>query len=333
MQTHDIEPMQKIGAKLAARHFRFEILMRRREHASIGANELASADAIELARREHAQQTRLQRQRHVADLVEKQRAARGLLETSRMPARGARERADFVAEQFGFEQFGRNRSRVECDERPRRARALAMQRARDELLAGAGFARDQHAEPARGYASDRAKQLAHRGTLANELLLLDRVLGDGRRARPRMDQRARRGRDRLIEIERLGQIIERAMPIRSGGRCDVGERAHDDDRKSRLVQRDAFEQFQAADARHAHVGVEQRGRFVGERRERIFGAAELARHETRFAKRSTEHEPHAAIVIDNPDRCLRIGDRVHARAPSSETGSSSVKTVAPGRLA
>ena len=75
MQAHDVEAMQEIGAELAARDLRFEILMRRRDHARIGADQLAPADAIELAGGEHAQQARLQRQRHVADLVEKQRAA------------------------------------------------------------------------------------------------------------------------------------------------------------------------------------------------------------------------------------------------------------------
>ena len=86
MQAHDVEPVQQIGAELAARDLRVEILMRRRDHARIGAHQLAPADAIELARREHAQQPRLQRQRHVADLVEKQRAAGGLLEASRRDA-------------------------------------------------------------------------------------------------------------------------------------------------------------------------------------------------------------------------------------------------------
>ena len=83
MQAHDVEPMQKIGAELATRDLRVEILMGRRDDSHVGANQLAPADAIELARREHAQQSRLQRQRHVADLIEKQRAACCLLEAAR----------------------------------------------------------------------------------------------------------------------------------------------------------------------------------------------------------------------------------------------------------
>ena len=41
-----------------------------------------AADAVVLAVREHAQQAHLQVRRHVADLVEEQRAAFGLLEAA-----------------------------------------------------------------------------------------------------------------------------------------------------------------------------------------------------------------------------------------------------------
>jgi hypothetical protein len=41
-----------------------------------------AADAVELAVRQHAQQARLQVERHVADLVEEQGAAVGLLEAA-----------------------------------------------------------------------------------------------------------------------------------------------------------------------------------------------------------------------------------------------------------
>ena len=51
---------------------------------------LAAADARELALLEHAQELRLERQRHVADLVEEERAAGGRLELADAPLDGAR---------------------------------------------------------------------------------------------------------------------------------------------------------------------------------------------------------------------------------------------------
>jgi hypothetical protein len=53
----------------------FEVLVRGGDHAHVGAQRVVAADAVELAVRQHAQQARLQVERHVADFVEEQRAA------------------------------------------------------------------------------------------------------------------------------------------------------------------------------------------------------------------------------------------------------------------
>ena len=63
-----------------------------------------AADAVELAVLEHAQQLHLRGGRHVADLVEEQRAAVGLLEAAGALAIGAGEGAALVTEQLGLEQ-------------------------------------------------------------------------------------------------------------------------------------------------------------------------------------------------------------------------------------
>ena len=63
-------------------HALLEILVRRRDHAHIDAHRNLTADAIELAFGQHAQQPRLQLRRHVADFIEEQRAAVGLLEAA-----------------------------------------------------------------------------------------------------------------------------------------------------------------------------------------------------------------------------------------------------------
>ena len=53
------------------------------DDAHIGADRLAAADGGELAFLQHAQQAGLRFRRHVADFVEEQRAAGGLLEAAR----------------------------------------------------------------------------------------------------------------------------------------------------------------------------------------------------------------------------------------------------------
>jgi uncharacterized protein YoaH (UPF0181 family) len=88
-----------------------------------------AADAVELAVRQHAQQPRLQVERHVADLVEEQRAAVGLLEAAAARGLRAGEGAALVAEELAFEQVLRDRRGVDGDERTA-ARGLCLCSAR-----------------------------------------------------------------------------------------------------------------------------------------------------------------------------------------------------------
>ena len=97
-----------------------------------------------------AEQLGLQPDVHLADLVEQQRAAVGLLEAADAPGDGAGERALLMAEQLRLQQRFRNGGAIDGDEAALGAAALAMQMAGENLLAGAGLAGDQHARLAGG---------------------------------------------------------------------------------------------------------------------------------------------------------------------------------------
>jgi hypothetical protein len=86
---------------------------------------------------QHAQQSRLQVEWHVADLVEEQRAVLCLLEAAAPRGLGAGKGAALMAEQFGLEQILRDRRGVQGNERLRGAWAVLVQRVSNELLAGA----------------------------------------------------------------------------------------------------------------------------------------------------------------------------------------------------
>ena len=79
------DPVVEILAEVPGRHLFLEIAMRGDDHANIHAHRRAAADALDLALFENAQQLGLHDRRHVADLVEKQRAAMGLLELAGVP--------------------------------------------------------------------------------------------------------------------------------------------------------------------------------------------------------------------------------------------------------
>src|SRR3546814_4132410 len=71
------------------------VAVRRRDDAHVGAQRLIAADGRIFVALKHAEQPRLRLDRHVADFVEKERTASRLLETPRIAAVRAGERALF----------------------------------------------------------------------------------------------------------------------------------------------------------------------------------------------------------------------------------------------
>src|SRR5690242_5671115 len=101
--------------------------MRRGDDADIGANRRAAADAGVLARLEDAQQPCLRLERHVADLVEEERAALGLLEASDRARCRAGECPLLMAEKLALDELARDRRHVDRDERTAAALAEIVQ--------------------------------------------------------------------------------------------------------------------------------------------------------------------------------------------------------------
>src|SRR5262249_52456515 len=103
-----------------------------------------AAQPFELALLQDAQQLRLELQRRLADLVEKDRAAIGQLEPADALRHGAGERAFLVAKELALEQPGRDRRAIALHIGLRAAGAQVVHRPRNQLLADAGLAVDQY---------------------------------------------------------------------------------------------------------------------------------------------------------------------------------------------
>ena len=105
-----------------------------------------AANTVELSVGKNAQEAGLQFGRHVADFVEKQRATIRLLETTAPLCLRPGKSAAFMAEKLGFQQILGNGGGIDGDKRLVGARAVAMQRTRNQFLAGARFTVDQHGD-------------------------------------------------------------------------------------------------------------------------------------------------------------------------------------------
>ena len=124
------------------------------DDAQIDLAPLQCAHRAELALLEQAQQLHLHFQRQVADFVEEGGAAVGQLDQALFVLDGAAESALDVAEQLAFHQGADQRAAVDGHELA--ARVGVVDGARHHLLAGAGFAEQQHGKPVAGCLVDQA---------------------------------------------------------------------------------------------------------------------------------------------------------------------------------
>ena len=103
LDADDLEAMIKVLAELPLGDGVGQVAVGGRDQTDVDLDRLVGAHADDLAAFEHAEQLDLDRDRHVADLVEEQRAAVGVLKPADAIAVGAGERPFDVAEQLAFQ--------------------------------------------------------------------------------------------------------------------------------------------------------------------------------------------------------------------------------------
>ena len=256
-QRHDVEAEEQVFAKQALLDRDAQVLVGGGDDADIALDRRAAADGRVLALLQYAQQAGLRLHRHVADFVEEQRAALGLLEAAGRALVGAGEGALLVTEEFAFDEVARDRGHVDGDERSFLALAVIVQGARDQFLAGAGFAGDHHREIGLHEARERAIDFLHGGRTPHQRHALDLVMRIAFGAGTRRVQRAADDGDQLLQVEGLRQVVVSAAL----GRLDRGHervlRAHHDDRQVGPQLLDARQKLEGVFVGHDDVGDDE----------------------------------------------------------------------------
>src|SRR5262245_5869425 len=163
------EPVVQVLTKTALGDLGRELPVGCRDDAHVDLARSGVAHGYDLALLDHAQELRLHRARHLADLVQEDGALLGRLEEAAAVLDRAREGAAPMPEELALEQRILECGAIDGEERSVGTRALAMDRAGDELLAGPGLALDQDRDRRRGSTLHQAEHVGHPRAGADDL--------------------------------------------------------------------------------------------------------------------------------------------------------------------
>src|SRR5258708_7481968 len=186
-QGDRVDPEIEVFAQLPVAEGCVEVDIRGADETEVDADDPIAADRPVLTLLDDAKQLGLQIRRHLADLVEQERAPLRHLEEALLVVLRAGERPLLVAKQLRLDQILGNRRAVDLDERPLRPLAVVMDGVGDELFPGPVLALDEDVRVAAGHALYQLEHFVHLLALADDvpeaelpfdLLLQQEVLTD-----------------------------------------------------------------------------------------------------------------------------------------------------------
>ncbi|MNI65794.1 hypothetical protein D3C73_1213170 [compost metagenome] len=146
LQVHHVQTVVQILAEFVFRHRLLQIAVSGGNDANVNVQIAVAAQRAHLALLQYAQQLDLQRKRHIADLVEEQRAAGCRLEQP-FPAADRAGKGPFgMAKQLGLQQLLRQRTAVNGDKGLFTARTGTVDSLCQHLFTGAAVAVNQYAD-------------------------------------------------------------------------------------------------------------------------------------------------------------------------------------------
>ena len=259
VDLNDVDAVVEVLAEAAFLDGRFQVAVRGGQDAHVDGDFLLAADRPDLALLQGPQQLGLHRQRHLADLVEKQRPALGLREEPLAVVAGVGEGPLDVPEQLALQQrVGQGRD-VHGDERLLPPLAMLVQAPGNHLLARAALAHDQHRGLGIGDLRQLVVELEHGRALAEQVFETARSL---HRLAERMDlllelppfDRPAEDHRQQLHFDRLGDEVVGPGANGGNGRLQAAEGRHHDHRHVGPVGHQPRAELQPVHARHLQVG-------------------------------------------------------------------------------
>src|SRR5918995_1180475 len=237
LNGNDVEPVVKILSEVPSIDLARQVLVGGRDHSGIDFDAASAADTLELALLKHAQELFLRGERQLPYFVQKDRSLVGELEATFALSDRAGKGALLVPEELAFQECLRQGRTVDLDQRSGGVGRVTVDDGGDELLAGPGLPRDQHGRVRPGNPAHDLVNVLHGGTIADKNLVpvaFDQQANDPV-AEVLAFEEALDGDGDFLELERLGDIVERPKLHRLDRRRRGAKGGHDDDWQFRVA--------------------------------------------------------------------------------------------------
>ena len=245
----------------------------------------------------------------------------GQLELAELARVRPGEGALLVAEELGLEQGVGDGGQVHGHERLVAPRALVVDGARHQLLAGAALPGDEHGGVGLGHLGDRLVEPHHLRMAAHELVEAVGAIELGAQVPQLALEPALPGRladqiQDLVHVPGLGQVVVRARLHGVHRHAQVRIRGDQDDRNGLVDREDSGQHLRPGFAGHPHVEQRHVHPARAEDRERG-GAVGGLQHLELVLQNEVQRLPHARLVVDGEHDGSR---RVDRRAVTSSVG-------------
>ncbi len=275
LDVNDVDPVEQILAEPLLGDLVFQVAVRRRHDARVERDLFVSSHGAKRALLQGAKQLGLHSQGHLADLVEKERAAAGLQEEAAARLPGVGEGALHVAEELTLQDVFGHRGAVDGDERALRPGAARVDRPGRELLSGAALAGDEHVRFGLRDPLDEIVGAGHGRRRSDHVLEALRALDPESQPAHLLAKRvilhaAIERHHEVVGVEGLGDVVVGARAHGGDRGVDAPERRHDHDGDDAIGGDDARAQIGSRDPLHLKVGEDDVD-VVGSRFEAVEG--------------------------------------------------------------
>ena len=300
-----VQTVKKILTEVPLGDFFLQVFVGRSNHAHVDGDGVVASHRNKSLLFQGTQYFGLRLQTHVSDFIQKQGSAISLLKLAFFVRRRPRKRRFAMPEELAVDQVFWNRGAVHLDKHFIFARALHVDGVRDQFLAGARLAVDQHATVGGRHQRNLLAKRLHGNTVTHDHALRLQLLPQVAilMAQPPCFDRVFYQDERLFQRERLFRKIVGAQLGGAHSRLDGPVARDHDDLRWILKLADPLQHFQPIDSGQPHIQQDQVEAAFAQQLQTVFAARADAGFVSFVLENAAQGFADTGFVIDDQDVC------------------------------